>query len=153
MPLTEQQTAALPVLDWLIGGERRTGRSLVIAVAIIRAACRNPGVSFYLVDHFNSTQQTRCFTRNCINSLLHHSPLPEYARFSLNQERLIVHTPRSFEWELNLNWGTPPPVLPFSEDTLVHEMPHSLASDRILTTEYPQTTPPPKPALQRIFED
>jgi hypothetical protein len=150
VPLTEQQQAALPALDWLIGGERRTGRSLVMAVAIIRAACRNPEVPFYLVDHFNSTRDSRNYVGTCIDRLLHHSPLPEYARFSLNRERLVVYTPQSFEWEPNLeDWG------PFS------------ASDRILSeSEYQRQirssrrprppaspSPPLKPAFQRILED
>ena len=53
MPLTDQQEQALQVLDWFADEDSRmTGRSFIQAVALIRAAARNPGRRVLIFDHF-----------------------------------------------------------------------------------------------------
>jgi len=53
MPLTQQQAEAVQVLDWLLDeqGERRSGRSTAMAVALVRQALRYPGQPVYYLDH------------------------------------------------------------------------------------------------------
>lgn len=61
MPLTRKQVAALPVLDWLLdddGGSRRSGRSFIIAISLIRKALRHPGCLVSVIDHYKSEAST-----------------------------------------------------------------------------------------------
>ncbi len=51
MPLTADQLRHLRTLDWLVGGARRSGRTHVMAVAIIREASRRPGTYVAIWDH------------------------------------------------------------------------------------------------------
>jgi len=53
MPLSEDQVRAIRVLDWLLDpeGNRQTGRSYAIAVALIRQALRYPERWIYYIDH------------------------------------------------------------------------------------------------------
>lgn len=52
MPLTPDQMDALRALDWLFDGERREGRTTVIAVALIRLALQYPGREVVYLDHY-----------------------------------------------------------------------------------------------------
>lgn len=53
MPLTNRQRAAIATLEWMNDGlqQRRTGRSLALAVALIRLGCRYPGQEIMVADH------------------------------------------------------------------------------------------------------
>jgi hypothetical protein len=55
------QEEALPYLDKLLDprGNRQTGRTYLLAVALIRAGCRNPGVRIPFIDHHDNTQEAR----------------------------------------------------------------------------------------------
>lgn len=60
MVLTWTQEEALKTLDWLfdVSDENRgSGRSWLIAVALIRSAARNPTRPVYYSDHFGSQSQ------------------------------------------------------------------------------------------------
>jgi hypothetical protein len=108
--LTEQQNAAL---DWLFDASedrRRTGRSAIMAIALIRAALRSPGREVYIVDHVGHRFSTEATTR-LIESMLapdrliHHSYRLNSARRSL----LIRDLPRGVNpnsW-LPENWTLP----------------------------------------------
>ena len=172
MPLTEQQIEALPVLEWLLGNNRRSGRTLALAVATIRTACRNPGLPVYFIDHFPSNHSRPDHLRHHIESLLFQSNWPDNM-VHLNRERLIIRADEPFEWEPNLEFLTPNrPLVPPEEyqrrplepgqveeygqirreqrDTL-NELIHRHARRMLASTDRP--TPAPKPALQRIIEE
>jgi hypothetical protein len=52
VPLRQIQLDALPILEWLLDPTvRANGRSVAIAVATIRVACRNPGTRVLILDH------------------------------------------------------------------------------------------------------
>lgn len=183
MPLTEQQEAALPALEWLIGGPRRSGRTVALAIAIIRSACRQPGVPFYLIDHHISSADMRDYTRNVIRSLLDVSPLPRNASVRMTRDRITIQAPVPFEWFPNVDsFGSngppgPPRFRPEYQGTVNEpSMGTSVAEDftsrlpigfgRIMESlsdtilhisdtesERKANPPEPKPALQRIIED
>lgn len=76
MPLTPLQAGALNTLDWLLSsddGERRTGRSTLIAIVLIRQAARNPGRTVSYVDHLPH-QENRRYVCEIIRDLLHSDP-------------------------------------------------------------------------------
>jgi len=54
VPLSATQQHALDALDWMFdagNGQRQTGRSLVWALALVRAAARHPGERIEISDH------------------------------------------------------------------------------------------------------
>ena len=54
LELSEQQRLALPALEWLFDPSeinRRTGRTMVMAIAAMRSAVRWPGTWIRLIDH------------------------------------------------------------------------------------------------------
>lgn len=56
--LTDQQREAVRALDWLLDqsmGSRRSGRTLTMAVALVRQAARNPGTRVRWIDHYSDT--------------------------------------------------------------------------------------------------
>lgn len=65
VPLNERQLAAIPVLDWLLGqseADRRSGRSWVTAVALVRRAAREthaPGLYWTYQDHLPEIPRTQ----------------------------------------------------------------------------------------------
>jgi len=103
MPLTEQQEAALPILEWLIGGDRRSGRTFILAIAIIRSACRNPGTPVYLIDHHDNHNSSQHHMYILIRRLLDESPLPRYASVLIERGQIIVHSPEPFGWAPNFD--------------------------------------------------
>lgn len=55
MPLTHKQIQAVQALDWLIDEDnRRDGRSIAFAVALIRQALRHPNVRVGYLDHVHA---------------------------------------------------------------------------------------------------
>lgn len=59
MPLTPEQLTALPHLEWFFDESddgRRTGRTTVGAIALIRLACEDPGQTIRVADHYNQRQ-------------------------------------------------------------------------------------------------
>ncbi len=54
--LTPQQRELLSAARVLYYGERRTGRSLVLALAAIEAAIRTPGLEVFVFDHHGTTR-------------------------------------------------------------------------------------------------
>lgn len=90
--LTEQQNAALEVLDWLFDASqdrRRTGRSAIMAIALIRAALRSPGHEVYIVDHVGHRFSTEATTR-LIQNWLAMDPLIDNS-FRLNEARRSLY--------------------------------------------------------------
>lgn len=85
MPLTPIQLQAVPVLDWLFDqqGHRREGRSLVIAVGLIRQALRYPGSNIRYVDHYPERNQSDVI-RNYITELI---DVPALARWDWSFQR------------------------------------------------------------------
>lgn len=77
MPLNPEQEDALPVLDWLFSEDdrdRRTGRSWIIAVALIRQAARNPGQFIQARDHV-PTGQAAQYVHFVIETLINEDDL------------------------------------------------------------------------------
>jgi len=183
VPLTEQQQAALPALEWIFGGSRRTGRTTAMAIAMIRVACRNPGSSLYLVDHANFSRDMLHHLELVIRRLIDAAPLPDYASYNLFRgDRLVVNSPTPFNWEPDVEELGERPIGPPNLEGVVS--PRELEIQRVQAQEdqrllgsQPFTTrtirgfdratqlrifaaldavaqsPPPKPALQRISEE
>lgn len=101
MPLNERQRRALEVLDWLHDPyARREGRSLAIAVAAIRMACRYPRTRVYLFDHTNTSagrQHVFLLVRDLVD---YDYRLRSFADFSLDS--LTLNLPLSI-----LDWMPP----------------------------------------------
>jgi hypothetical protein len=75
MPLTQQQLSALPTLEWLLGEDensRRSGRSLVIAVAAIRQACAVPGRQIHIFDHWDGQTRGISYILSVVRRLVLH---------------------------------------------------------------------------------
>jgi len=66
------QQEALPYLDKLFDprGNRQTGRTYLIALALIRAACRNPGVRIPFIDHHDNNNNARRIVRRYVEIMV-----------------------------------------------------------------------------------
>lgn len=73
VPLTDQQQEAVRALDWLLStDQRRTGRSLTIAVALVRQATQNPNQEVHFGDlpfEINN-RNGRGMTRRVVEALI-----------------------------------------------------------------------------------
>lgn len=80
MPLNPRQVEAVVALDWLLDpGNRREGRSLAMAVALIRRALANPNVPIAYLDHFGAASETqsnrlRQLCRDYVSNLIRNDP-------------------------------------------------------------------------------
>jgi hypothetical protein len=77
MPLSNQQQHAVEVLDWLLSEDdvnRRTGRTVAMAVALIRQAVRHPGRFIRYMDHVPGLPIARQtdIVRNIVQRIIHH---------------------------------------------------------------------------------
>ena len=109
MPLNPTQEEALPVLDWFLSeneDDRQTGRSWILAVALIRLAARNPGRFVQARDHI-ATRDAARYTLVLVEGLI-----------NMDQHLRQFREIREFGFQLNLlepilNWlppgGRPPP--------------------------------------------
>jgi hypothetical protein len=79
VPLTPQQAEAIRVLDWLLDENegRRTGRSTVMAVALIRQALRYPGRQIFYLDHtsgYPPVRERALLVRGLVEGLVNQDP-------------------------------------------------------------------------------
>jgi len=100
MPLTDQQLGAIGAVEWLFDHSplhRRSGRTLVLAVAAIRVACQHPGEWVQIVDHVPGREPANNLCR-MIETLVRSDPqLAPF--FTLNRQatqerRLRIELPR-----------------------------------------------------------
>lgn len=56
--LTKEQKKHLESLEWLINGNRNSGRTYLLAITFIRRAIDNPGMWIQIFDHY-PTQQAK----------------------------------------------------------------------------------------------
>lgn len=80
VPLTPQQAEAVKVLDWLLdeNGSRMTGRSTVMAIALIRQALRYPGRYVIYLDHtsgYPPVRERTSLIRGKVEGLINHDPV------------------------------------------------------------------------------
>ncbi len=60
--LHERQVEAILALDWLLDASkdtRNTGRTVAVAIALLRKALRHPGQRVYLFDHHDGVGEAR----------------------------------------------------------------------------------------------
>ncbi|RJQ33865.1 hypothetical protein C4568_03630 [Candidatus Parcubacteria bacterium] len=74
LTLTKEQKKYLPALQWLYTGERASGRSTLIAYALIETVLRT-GQSQRIIDHHPSTHSDMFLART-IEALLEENKLP-----------------------------------------------------------------------------
>ncbi len=78
MPLNSQQLDALSALEWLLDPDnRRSGRTLAIAVALVRVAGRHPGQWIEVVDH-HGRRESRDYLLRTIDLLLRNALGQDY---------------------------------------------------------------------------
>lgn len=72
VPLTEMQQQAVAVLDWLLEDDdgRQTGRTMAIAVALIRKAMRYPGTTVHFFDHHRMTERLSRLSRVVVGPMI-----------------------------------------------------------------------------------
>jgi hypothetical protein len=89
--LTEEQRLSLACLDWLTSPEAaRTGRTQLMAVAILRTAARHPGKAQPLIDHYPGVTGAHAI-RSMVLSMLHLFELKEFA--TLTQTTITLTPP------------------------------------------------------------
>lgn len=104
MPLSELQVSSLSALEWLfdVGEEyRRTGRSFLLALALVRIGLRNPGRWVSYFDHTESMENVSRrrdeHVRDLIVRLVRVSPFE--GRFEMNGRisfRFNLHQPQDW---------------------------------------------------------
>jgi hypothetical protein len=113
--LSQQQLDALPILEWLISlddRDRRTGRTLAIAVATVRMAAANPGRSYRFWDHSGYRRQNEA-VGDTIRSLLEaDSRLSPHARIHENSLKLNLERPLR-NWFPRWHHSASPTITPF----------------------------------------
>lgn len=90
------QQAALPYLDKLFDpmGNRQTGRTYLLAVALIRAACRNPTIEVPFIDHHDNDRRSLGIVKRYVQILVKYSPeLKPYYKSSGHHFRLNLPEP------------------------------------------------------------
>jgi len=117
MPLNLRQIEAIPVLDWLLdtGDEnRRGGRTTAFAIGIIRAACRTPGRSVPLVDHYATTREQQEMLFHVVEALVRQDDnLAPYATWPNVRRYLQLALPRPLaNWMPPASWFGPMPAPP-----------------------------------------
>lgn len=80
VPLTPQQAEAVKVLDWLLDENegRRTGRSTVMAIALIRQALRYPGRHVFYLDHtsgYPPVRERALLVKGLVEGLVQRDPV------------------------------------------------------------------------------
>jgi hypothetical protein len=124
MSLTSRQLNALPTLEWLIAGDednRRSGRSLTIAVAAIRQACADPGREVHVFDHWGDGHRGMNYIVSIVQRLaLNDQRIADFLTVYRNSFRIDIHEP-IYDWlpteeSLGTNPGPIqfPPELPIS---------------------------------------
>jgi len=85
--LSKQQLMHLPAAEWLIAGERRTGRSYLLAVVLIEKAMDNADQWIEIIDHSNGC----CQRENFVAMLAHltSSVMPD-KMFSIRHGHLAI---------------------------------------------------------------
>lgn len=117
MPLSQRQLEALDAIDWLLDpgmAYRQTGRSLLFAVGLVRAAARNPGVWVYLTDHSMSVGVTQAQAQRFLESTVRDlvvSDLNLRPHFEMNRSRFRLNL------EYNVDSWQPPEAF-FAENRM-----------------------------------
>jgi hypothetical protein len=98
MPLTDQQLAAVQVLDWLLDDsdqQRQTGRSMAFSIALVRKALREPGRQVYYVDHVLGMERARFAQQGMVSALIHSDPSLRRLRWRFLNDRfnLVADVP------------------------------------------------------------
>ena len=95
MPLTNTQLQALCVLDWLFNQNehRATGRTHVIAIALVRIALQHPGQRVHYLDHNNSPQRRRQHIQEVIEELVATDPILATFEWDWQQDHFRLRTP------------------------------------------------------------
>lgn len=97
------QQRAVAVLDWLLeeNGERGTGRTLAIAVALVRKALRNPSVWVAYFDHFpQALRGQRGIVARAVHHLVRSDQRLAIAWFEFRDDSFRVRGPATLpDWE------------------------------------------------------
>jgi len=98
MPLNPRQRDALDALTWLFDDSaRRSGRSLALAVAAIRAACLNPGIRVRVFDHAMPSLEGVRFMMQHITDIVRTDQRLE-PFFALDEGTFTLNLPRPVDW-------------------------------------------------------
>lgn len=87
--LDEQQSKAVPVLEWLLSGGRATGRSHALAVCLIRRAIRSPGTRVFLFDHFGGSLDRHLMLKNIREIVSANSEISKSFLFSEHDTSIV----------------------------------------------------------------
>jgi hypothetical protein len=97
MPLTANQIDTVRALDWLLDpeGQRRTGRTFALAIALIRQALRYPGRDIYYMDHVGGLAQRDMMhlCRNTIEAFTHRDPFLRHVGWTFRQRAFRATLP------------------------------------------------------------
>lgn len=110
LTLTPQQQEALGALDWLVSPQRRSGKTTVLAIAIVRAACKNPGQWISIIDHEPGVRMSEYMVEQVRGLLRSDARLVNH---TLQRGRLRIDLTAPFEW---MPWSpedsAPPTLVP-----------------------------------------
>lgn len=106
--LNPQQQEALGALEWLVSPQRRSGKTIALAVAIVRAACKNPGQWVSIIDHEPGNRMCEHITGH-IRAILESDA--RLANHTIQRNRLRVELQAPFDW-----FPGPPEATPSQHD-------------------------------------